>query len=284
MRYSFLMENLHHDTHQFYFERYLRNKLSAEDRRKLEQRIGEDEELRAAFEHYKQNRRQLVKELIAEHDKGPRKGRFTYIYLAITIAGLILALNFYLENQSLLAERRRDKNLISRLLDNIPFVGKKNKEKEEPSAAKKTNRPKVVTPEQDVPEQEQGEESISEEPVAEVLLHDTVLVPISRKYIEQRFTFYRTEIDTNLTDEEILGLIYRNNHKYPDKHKSAPVGVEFRNDAAKGTGYLFDGHKLVVFGVQAPYRLMLVKDENELVWIQPDGEVILNADSRFHTY
>lgn len=279
------MENLHHDTHQFYFERYLRHKLSAEDRLKLEQRIGEDEELRAAFEHYKQNRRQLVKELISEHDKGPRRSRLSsYLYLAITIAGLILALNFYLENQALIAERQHDKNLISRLLDNIPFVGKKNK-KEQESASEKKQSKSIKIPAVKEEAEEETEKTAEIESAGEpVLLHDTVLVPVNRKYIEQRFTFYRTEIDTNLTDGEILNLIYRNNHKYADKHKSSPVGVAFRNDLSKGNGYVYDGHNLVVFGVQAPYQLMLVKDENELVWIRPDSEVILNADNRFHTY
>lgn len=279
------MENLHHDTHQFYFERYLRHKLPAEDRLKLEQRISEDEELRMAFEHYKQNRRKLVKELISEHDKGPRRSRISsYIYLAITVAGLILALNFYLENKALLAERKQDKNLISRLLDNIPFVGKKNKKEGEAPAERKQAKKTTPAPVEEETD-DQSEESLGEERSSEpVLLHDTVLVPINRKYIDQRFTFYRTEIDTSLTDAEILNLIYRNNHKYADKYKSAPVGVEFRNDLSKGTGYLYDGHNLVIYGLQAPYQLMLVKDENELVWIRPDSEVILNADNHFHTY
>lgn len=277
------MENSHHDIHQFYFERYLRNKLSAEEKQNLEQRLSEDTALQDAFHAYKQNRKQLVKELIREHDQGPGKSRISsVIYLVITIAGLILALNFYLENRTLLAERKRDKNLITRLLENIPFVGKKDK------AGTPKTVPASTRSTQEDPEDLQVDEYERPSDVAvsqtDTLLHDTVLVPISRKYVEQRVAFYRTEIDTNLTDREILDLIYRNNYKYADKYKNAPVGVEFRKDASKGSGYVFDGNKLVIFGIGFPYRLMLVKDENELVWIQPDTAVIFVADNTFHTY
>jgi hypothetical protein len=276
------MENSQHDIHQFYFERYLRNKLSVEEKENLEKRLSEDTALQEAFHVYKQNRRQLVKELIREHDKGPGKSRISsFVYLVITIAGLILALNFYLENRALLAERKRDKNLITRLLENIPFVGKKNKTEE----VKK----------QDIPGRPAGTSTARnrarQEPVGAVmanisdtLLHDTVLVPVSRKYIEQRAAYYRTEVDTSLSKQEILNLIYRNNHKYADKHKTTPIGVEFRRDAAGRSGYMFDGNKLVMFGIKAPYQLFLVKDENELVWLQADTVVIFVADNTFHTY
>lgn len=276
------MENSHHDIHQFYFERYLRNKLSAGEKQKLEQRLAEDTALQEAFDAYKQNRRQLVKELIREHDKGPGKSRISsFVYLLITIAGLILALNFYLENKALLAERQRDKNLITRLLENIPFVGKKNKAEEAQKQGTPSRNGETTI----------NREKLKEEPeaavpgyVSDTLLHDTVLVPVSRKYIEQRAAYYRTEIDTTLTEQEILNLIYRNSHKYADKHKTAPVGVEFRRDSERGNGYVFDGNKLVIFGIAAPYQLLLVKDENELVWIKADTALIFLADNTFHTY
>lgn len=274
------MENSHHDIHQFYFERYLRNKLSAAEKQKLEQRLAEDRELWAAFESYKQNRKQLVTELIREHDKGPYRSRIAMIiYIVITLAGLILALNLYLENKALLAERKRDKNLITRLLEHIPFVGKKKAEQ----APEKAPAPQTKPVADKVRNKVEKPVVVGEDKQPEVLLHDTVLVPISRKYVEQRFEFYRSEIDSALTDTEIFSLIYRNNHKYADKYKGAPVGVEFRERSTKN-GYVFDGNKLIFFGIPSPYQVMLVRDENEVVWLQPDSELILVADNAFHSY
>jgi hypothetical protein len=67
------MGNSPHESHQFYFERYLRNKLSGSEKSQLEERLANDKELNEAFEHYKSNRKIFLKELISEHDSGPKK-------------------------------------------------------------------------------------------------------------------------------------------------------------------------------------------------------------------
>lgn len=275
------MENFHHDSHQFYFERYLRHKMSAAEREVLEKRLAEDEELREAFDSYRRNRKQLMRELIREHTGNPYKSWIsTFIYISIATAAVFVAINLYFENKSLLAEREQDKNLISRLIEKIPFVGHKEKEKNQPQETGK-----AAPPRKEKPRTEKVKETVEPAPVAEtVVLKDTALVPISRGYIEQRMAFYRSEIDSMLTDAELLNLIYRNNHKYAEKYKSRAIGVEFLRDSSVPRSYRFDGNKLSVYGLPASYPLLLVKDENELVWIRPEAEIILVADNRLHEY
>ena len=47
------MGNSPHDSHQFYFERYLRNKLTESEKSQLEERLANNIELNQAFEQYK---------------------------------------------------------------------------------------------------------------------------------------------------------------------------------------------------------------------------------------
>jgi hypothetical protein len=273
------MENFHHDTHQFYFERYLRKKMNAKDRLIFESKLNEDEALRAAFEHYKKNRKQLMRELINEHTSNPYKTWIsTFIYISIAAAAIIVALNLHWQNKALEAERERDKNLISTLLDKIPFVNKHqkqdNKQHTEKSKPNKVNTPKETPPKK------------KEEPkaVTSLVLKDTVLVPLSRSYMDQRITFYQQEIDSTLTVAELLNLIYKNSSKYADKHKSRAIGVEFIQHSELTNAYKFDGNKLWLYGVAEHTPVLLVKDENELVWIKPNNEVILVADNTIHTF
>lgn len=280
------MENLQHDTHQFYFERYLRNKLSAAERVHLEQRLNEDQELREAFESYKNNRKTFLKELINEHDKGPKKSRLAnWFYLTITIIGILVALNFYLENKSLKAEHERDKNLISRLLEHIPFVGKKDKENQDktPTRAPKQSK-SPIHDETNTPDSDASlEDSVSTTDETTVLL-DTAFVPLKRAFYDEKRAYFLHEIDSTLSDAELQQMIYRNHHKYDIKYKSKPIGVLFLADRTFGRAYRYDGIKLELYGLQVPYQLLLVNDQGELIWLQPDREILLIADGQPHTY
>lgn len=280
------MENLQHDTHQFYFERYLRNKLSADERVQLEQRLQADAELRLAFESYKTNRKVFLKELINEHDKGPRKSRLANLfYLTITIIGILVALNFYLENKSLKAEHERNRNLISRLLEHIPFVGKEDKEASNKKSTSK-NKTQVSTQHQTgeaPPNEPTPADSISiDEP--NTLLLDTAYIPLKRSFYEEKKNYFLSEVDSTLTDAELQQMIFRNYHKYDIKYKTKPIGVQFFQNKELGKAYRFDGIRLELYGYQPPYQLLLINDQGELIWMLPEKEVLLSSDAQIHPY
>ena len=188
------MGNSPHDSHQFYFERYLRNKLSGSEKSQLEERLVNDKELNQAFEHYKSNRKSLLKELITEHDSGPKRSRLANIfYLTITIVGIAVATNYYLENRSLKEEINRDKKLIKRLVSYIPFVGKKIiKDSNEYVSTRTKNKPindnktlNIIT--------DQNDSSLFDKETLDELLFDTILIPIKRSYYEEKLAFYLNE-------------------------------------------------------------------------------------------
>lgn len=277
------MENIQHDSHQFFFERYLRNKLSEQEKLQLEESLKNDAELNAAFQQYKLHRKEFLTELKKDYYKGPRKSRLANIlYVAISIIGISTALNFYFENQSLKEERQRDKNLITRLIEHIPFVGRKSKtedskpmKQEEIAQGKttstKTNDTKLVA------------DSVMEEQDAQLLL-DTVLVTLQRSFYTEKFDYFKLSIDSTLTSSEIQQMVLKNFSKYDSKYKSKPIGVNIWSDKQKGNTYIFDGFKLTIYGLTPSTPMLIVNDEGELVWLWGDKEILLLADNEPHTY
>ena len=279
------MGNSPHDSHQFYFERYLRNKLSGSEKSQLEVRLANDKELNQAFEHYKSNRKSFLKELISEHDSGPKRSRLANVfYLTITIVGIAVATNYYLENRSLKEELNRDKKLIKRLVSYIPFVGKKMiKDSNEFVSTVTKNKTindnktlNIIT--------DQNDSSLVDKETLDELLFDTILIPIKRSYYEEKLSFYLNELDSTLLATEVQQLVYKNSFKYDIKYKSSPISVSFWNSAELGSTYRFDGNNLNITGIKPPYQLLLLKDEGELIWIEAEREIILLSDNQIHNY
>lgn len=276
------MPNFSHDSHQFYFERYLRNKLSGAEKLQLEERLANDTELREAFEHYKSNRKSFLKELISEHDKGPKRSRLVNVfYLAITIIGISVALNYYLENRTLKEEINRDKKLIKRLVSHIPFVGKKIIKDTADFAVVETEKISTSTKASNQTQNTSTELTVPQSMV-DTLVFDTIIIPIRRSYFDERLNFYLTEIDSTLTNAEIQNLVIKNSIKYDIKHKTSPISVAVWS--ANTPSYQFDGNNLKINGISLPFKMLLVKDGGEITWLTPDKEIILVADNQIHTY
>jgi hypothetical protein len=276
------MPNFSHDSHQFYFERYLRNKLSGAEKLQLEERFANDDELRHAFENYKSNRKTFLKELISEHDKGPKRSRLVNtFYLAVTIIGLSVALNYYLENRTLKEEINRDKKLIKRLVSNIPFVGKKIIKDNVDFTVIETEKTGKSNLSSNQTQNTSSELNVIQN-IVDTLLFDTIIIPIRRSYFDERLNYYLTEIDSTLTNDEIQNLVIKNCSKYDIKHKASPISVAVWS--ANIPSYQFDGNNLKLNGISLPFKMLLVKDGGEITWLTPDKEIILVADNQIHTY
>lgn len=279
------MGNSPHDSHQFYFERYLRNKLTESEKSQLEERLANDIELNQAFEQYKSNRKSLLKELITEHDSGPKRSRLANIfYLTITIVGIAVATNYYMENRSLKEEISRDKKLIKRLVSYIPFVGKKLIKDSNDFVSTRTQTNTINKNKTLIIKNIYNDSSLAEKETLNELLFDTILIPIKRSYYEEKLAFYLNDVDSTLLETEVQQLVYKNSYKYDIKYKSSPISVSFWNSTELGNTYRFDGNNLILTGLKPSYQLLLLKDEGELIWIEAEREIILLADNQIHNY
>ncbi|MBP9690314.1 MAG: hypothetical protein KBE91_11925 [Bacteroidia bacterium] len=274
------MINSSHDTHQIYFERYLRNKMTVGEKQHLEEQLAKNAELKLAFDHYISHRKQLLKELITEHDNGPVKTKLaTYFYLVITLIGIAVAFSFYFQNITLKEEISRDKRVIKRLVSYVPFIGKKFA-----NDTADIYMPPINTAEISKPTKKNSPvEKVVAKQLPLVVL-DTVLVPLKRNYFDERIDYYLNKIDSNLTQNELYNLIYNNSSNYDIKYKTKPIGVEIIINHEMGNTYRFDGNKLVITSVQLPQNILLVKEEGELIWLKVGNELILTADNQLHNY
>jgi len=267
------MNNNQHDIHQFYFERYLRNKLSVAEKTELENQLASDAELQQAFQHYKSHRKDLLKELVQEHDKPLKRSRLlNYFYLTITIAGIFLTINFYQENETLKAERRRDKNLISRLLDHIPFISKTHKNKSAKPEKNSTYSNKPIEKPSDLNLEQADSTELKN--LKEETESDTV---ITAWYAEQ-FTF----TDSAATRFNGLKQSLLNAEEY-DRYEGTPVGINFIN-TKKGNQYSYDGNTLTLYSLSKPSIFIFIREQGETIWVTPDQEIILIADQQLHSY
>lgn len=271
------MQTTGHDNHQYYFERYLRNKLTDEERKILDEKFASDEQLRKDFELYKQHRKTFLKELLVDRDRKPKKSRLLNLfYLMITIGGIVVATNFYFENKALKEERKRDQSLISRLVENIPFIGGRNKKdtpkKEE---VKKSNKSRISSIEEN--EAEEQDSTLTEETV----LFDTVLIPLKRSFFEERVNYYLSEVDSTLNVEEIIQVLVKNHDKYDIKQKASPVAVQVVFSKLENR-YKFDGNILTIQTSNKLKLPFLIKDQGELIWMNLNSELVLTADDNWH--
>lgn len=269
------------ETYQYYFERYLRNKLSTDEKADFEQRLTSDNELKQLLENYKLNRKQFLRDLLKENNGKKTRGRIApFIYLTITMAGIILATNFYYENLLLKEERQRDKNLITRLIEYIPFIGSKQTidtiSKTTPHKPHATNN-KPISNTKHV-------DSLATEQAEPLFIFDTVIVPISRTFFDEKLHYYRSTIDSTLAFDDIKKLIINTFNKIDIKHKSKPIKIEFWQTLNTANKYSYDGLTLVLHAPLPPDDLFFVTDESELVWLNNNNELILITDNQLHQY
>lgn len=267
------MNNNQHDIHQFYFERYLRNKLTVAEKTELENQLASDAELQQAFQHYKSHRKEFLKELVHEHDKPLKRSRLlNFFYLTITIAGIFLTINFYQENESLKAERKRDKNLISRLLDKIPFISKNNTFKTNKSEKTSTSTTKPEDKPTDLNSTQSDSTALGS------LQEDTESDTVITAWYAEQFSF----TDSATTRFNCLKQTLLNDAEN-EQYEGTPVGINFVN-TKKGNQYSYDGNTLTLYGISKPSIFIFIREQGETIWITPDQEIILIADQQIHSY
>lgn len=293
------MSEHQHDIHQYYFERFLRHQMSADEKATFEEKLSVDPDLKASFTAYKANRKVFLDALAKEHEesRNPWK-KHSYIYLAVSLIGIVLAINFYIDNQELKAEQQRTKSLIAKLIERIPFVGKKDTKNDQPAATPQPGKPSqsnagnlpALHGKDDVYEEDSLFDDEIKTPdemsmATDELLHDTFLVAIDKNYFEMRYRLYRTEIDSTLSDSSISGLIMRNVAKYPEKSaRQQTVFVEFWQSPIHYKGYRFNGKKLLVYGLKYPFPIVLLKDDEQLLLHWKDHDTVLENDNEFHKF
>ncbi len=289
------MEELIHDKHLYFFEKFIRNEMSEDEKLAFENRLKSDEPFQKDFELYISNRNVILKQELAEYNKPiiPQKTNgYRWLYVIVSILCLVLIIDYYankkfeesINSQTSVIDKI---NIFKKLNDKINSYNKNAEaaiESEENALqTPKNNSRKISTDTTSFVKTGEISEDI-EEANADVMLFDTLLAVIDFEAFKEKQKNLLLDTDSLITDSMSSAIALRSMIKNPLKAKQQQVYVEFWQSPEDYAGYTFNGKKLILFGHQKPDNIFLLKRINQIILHLSDNEILLLSDNNFHNY
>lgn len=263
----------HHDKHQYYFEKYLRNDMPEEEREVFEQKLADDAALRMAFEYYKLNRQKLLEQLIEEHQLSRRDNRLNkLIFLLISLTGIVLVLSHFLNKNEAKGNKEANKNQ-NIFVRYIPFLNWENRSDKKAAEPVRRTAP-AVHPKDTDDSIETLEPSLdrNDRLSSDKFMGDT-FVTIWEKYYFDKWVVQKKQNDSLAMDSLV--------RKAGSKDKTKKLLVEFWSSPLNYRGFLFNENKLVVYGLPYPCAIYIYKDQDSAVVVLPNGRFTLIDQPKF---
>lgn len=284
-----------HLRHYYYFEKYLRNEMQAGERVLFEDRLQTDTEFAEDFAEYKEHRQEIVQQELAEYeepileDKSSNFGK--WIILSITILSIVLLIDFIIHRPYSKTSPTEDIahysffdrfNLFKKLNNKL------NHSSSNPISNKENGKDELIDSNHIALNLFDSTTQIIDTSDLEYLVSSDVKLADTSIFIVDMEDFKEKHLVANLNrDSSMLGDSI---HKFTIAKKSdksklkKEVKVEFWNSPAKYKGYRFSGKELVVFGINKPEELYLIKNqETYILHIESEDKVVLK-DNYFHEW
>jgi hypothetical protein len=258
-----------HDKHQYYFEKYLRNEMRGEELASFEEKLLEDTELKKNFDFYLANRTEIVAEELAEYDEPEimkkKPQRWGWLLASFSLLALVLIIDFYFTTSYQEQQQATRKPLIEKI--NV-FKGLPRQE----SSNSVELNVKEVQQKKMIPETySENEDSIYGILDAQLNTHfngndltilgdyfvsDSLFKVLENNQLNERIKQLHGGIDTLQTDTSLEELarqsFFANPHLIPRQ-----LLVEYWDSPIHIRGYLFNGKKILVYGL----------DPNEIIYL-----------------
>jgi hypothetical protein len=254
-----------HETHQFYFERYLRKKLGADERLDFEQKLKDDRAFSHAFEDYKIHRKAHLKELISHYNtEFKASSRNTIlIYLLITLIVLAVSIILYYDNRKMRQELYQfyDKSTKS-IYRAIPFINKQlDGATDSGPTSLNTEKDTAVANEMTV---FNNADDLAIE--KDRLLADTLYLLI--------------DTYSSISDSSLQDSIVNSN----EISETRTIGVSLWQSPVGFYGYRFNGNKLQLFGIKLFDEVKFELDKND-IWLHMNSQsLLLVADDVYYKF
>jgi hypothetical protein len=290
------MEELIHDKHLYFFEKFIRNEMSEDEKLAFENRLTSDEPFQKDFELYISNRNVILKQELAEYSKPiiPQKTNgYRWLYVIVSILCLVLIIDYYankkfeesLTRQSSVIDKI---NIFKKLNDKINSYNKNAESVSTESEEKVTNPSKIINHKEVADTISYIENGVISEDIeeanADVMLFDTLLTVIDFEAFKEKQKNLLLDTDSLITDSMSSAIALRSMIKNPVKAKQQQVYVEYWQSPEDYAGYTFNGKKLILFGHQKPDNIFLLKRINQIILHLSDNEILLLSDNNFHNY
>lgn len=282
-----------HEKHQYYYEKYLRNEMAEKERHEFEEKLSADESFKYSFHHYKNHRNQFLSDRIIE-DKIEAKKRWrlnSWLYLVISISGIILFINYSLLKESKTSESTQVTKNSWNLINQIPFLRSQNETQKAQTNIKvekanlKTDNDSV-TIEQPV-NTKSNEQNLAEENndfANDIMELDSFVTAFDKSYFDQRYRSIKSETDSIIVDSMLDILTAKSVRRNLQQSKPKIIYAEFWRSPVNFKGYKFNGKKLIIYGINYPFEIYLLRDNDEFILRMPHNEFMLTNDNNFHKF
>jgi hypothetical protein len=282
-----------HDKHQYYFEKYLRNEMQGEELQLFEAKLKSDETLKSSFEFYLTNRREIVAEELAEYDEPElmkrKPQKWGWLLAVFSALALVLIVDFYLANFYQEQQANKRKPLIEKI--NV-FKGLPRLEvvesKEQVAAKEKGGKilPDIYSENEDslqyaLEAQLQKQLNTSELNLeGDYFVFDSLFKVLENAQLNERIKQLREGLDTLHVDSSLEELVRQSFFENPHLI-TRQLLVEYWDSPIHVRGYLFNGKKLLLYGIDLNETIYLTYSlknrsyyliiDNQSYYIFPNG-------------
>jgi hypothetical protein len=302
---------MQHDKHTYYFEKYLRKEMSREEKEAFEIKLNNDIDFKSNFTEYALNHDKIIKAELAEYyDKEiiPDKPKnYAWVWVLFSVLGLVLIIDYYANqkyNEEQKANQTYKEAFVSRFksafldpFNKITFKDKnKNINNQQTTISTDENGGNIDDNFADSTKIVQIDSGLIEEKIIQqyqqlmndknslsnkdIFLYDSLMSVIELEKFKEKYKLIKYSTDSILNDSIVSKLAFQSLLKQNGNIK--PLFVEFWQSLIGFSGYQFTGKKLVIYGIQKPYDVFILKQNTNYILHTKWGEAALEPDNLLH--
>ena len=116
----------------------------------------------------------------------------------------------------------------------------------------------------------------------DVFLNDSLIWVYELEKFKDKYNSINHSTDSTLTDSMVTKLTLQSLSKLNQINK--PLFVEFWFSVIGFNGYQFNGKKLIIYGINKPFEVFILKRNNSFILHSTWGETALQADNQLHKF
>jgi len=299
---------MQHDKHSYYFEKYLRNEMSQEEKEAFELKLNNEIDFKSNFTKYALNHDKIIKAELAEYyDKEiiPDKPKnYAWVWVLFSVLGLVLIIDYYANqkyNEDQKANQSYKEAFVSRFKSAFvePFKKITFKDKNKHTSIQQTTisanensgdiydftklelidssliQAKIIQQYQQLMN-DRNEFSNNKD----IFLNDSLMSVIELEKFKEKYRLIKSSTDSILDDSIVTKLAFQSLVKQNGNMK--PLFVEFWQSLVGFSGYQFSGKKLIIYGIQKPFDVFILKQNTNFILHTKWGEAALEPDNLLH--
>jgi hypothetical protein len=285
--------------------------MSREEKKAFEKKLYADIDFKNDFDKYAANHDAILKQELEEYYNEeiiPNKPKnYTWIWVMISIFGIVLIIDYYAnikyiekqkENQTykeVLVDRFTNafidpiKKISAKITQNKVLIDttiSTIRADESYYEIDSINNEKIDSSLIENKIQNQFQQYLNgkniDENVKDVFLNDSLIWVYELEKFKDKYNSINHSTDSTLTDSMVTKLTLQSLSKLNQINK--PLFVEFWFSVIGFNGYQFNGKKLILYGINKPFDVFILKRNNSYILHSTWGETAIQADNQLHKF